>query len=318
MRIAPVLLVFFILPTAPAAARELFVSNTAGDDALSGRQTRNSSDRSGPVRTIARALQLAGSGDRIVLIPTDEPYRESISLVGSRHSGYPHQSFVIEGNGAILDGSAPVPPEAWQHDRGAVFRFRPPGKAHQQLFLDNLPADQVAVDRFQEEAPKLDKLQWCLHGGYIYFCVEPDKLPGDYALTYARLQTGITLFHVNRVAIVDLTVQGFQVDGISAHNSAREVRLSGVTLRGNGRSGVTVGGASRLEIDLSTVGNNGRAQVLSLPYSETSIRNSNVFSNTAPAWVDRGGKMHVDGRKVEGGIDGGDVTAGGAGHTVAD
>ena len=311
MRIAPVLLVFFTVLTAPAAARDLFVSNTAGDDAFSGRQARNASDRSGPVRTIARALQLAVAGDRIVLMPTDEPYRESISLVGSRHSGYPHQSFVIEGNGAILDGSSPVPPELWEHDRGAVFRFRPPGKAHQQLFLDKLPADRVAADRFQQQPPKLDKLQWCLHAGYIYFCVEPDKLPGDYPLTYARLQTGITLFHVNRVAIVDLTVQGFQVDGISAHNSAREVRLSGVTLRGNGRSGVTVGGASRVEIDQSTIGNNGRAQVLSLPYSETSIRNSNVFSNTAPAWVDRGGKMYVDGQKVEDGIDGRDLTTGG-------
>ena len=311
MRFVPVLLVFFILLTAPAAGRDLFVSNTAGDDALSGRQTHNSADRSGPVRTIARALQLAGAGDRIVLMPTDEPYRESISLVGNRHSGYPHQSFVIEGNGAILDGSSPVPPEAWQHDHGAVFRFRPPGKAHQQLFLDKLPADRVIVDRFQDEVPKLDKLQWCLYGGYIYFCVEPDKLPGDYALTYARLQTGITLFHVNRVAIVNLTVQGFQVDGISAHNSARDVRLSGVTVRGNGRSGVTVGGASRLEIDLSTIGNNGRAQVLSLPYSETAIRSSNVFSNTAPAWVDRGGKMYVDGQKVEDGIAERDITAGG-------
>jgi hypothetical protein len=218
---------------------------------------------------------------------------------------------VFEGNGAILDGSAPVPADAWEHDHGAVFRFRPPGKAHQQLFLDNLPADRVAVDRFQQRLPKLEELQWCLHGGYIYFCAEPDKLPGDYALTYAHLQTGVTLFHVNRVAIVNLTVQGFQLDGINAHNSAREVRLSGVTLRGNGRSGLTVGGASRLEIDLSTIGNNARAQVLSLPYSETSIRNSNVFSNTAPAWVDRGGKMYVDGHKVEDGIDRRDITAGG-------
>ncbi|NQU20981.1 MAG: right-handed parallel beta-helix repeat-containing protein [Candidatus Nealsonbacteria bacterium] len=311
MRIAPVSLMFLILLTAPAAGRDLFVSNTGGDDTFSGRQTRNAPDRSGPLRTIARALQLAVAGDRIVLIPSDEPYRESISLVGNRHSGYPHQSFTIEGNGATLDGAAPVPPEAWEHFRGPVFRFRPPGKAHQQLFLDNLPADRVAVDRFQVGPPKLEKLQWCLHGGHIYFCVEADKLPSDYPLTYARLQTGITLYHVRRVAIVDLTVQGFQLDGINAHNSAREVHLSGVVSRGNGRAGVTTGGASQVEIDLSTIGNNGRAQVLTMPYSRTSIRNSNVFSNTAPAWVDRGGKMDVDGEPVEDGIDGGDITAGG-------
>ena len=304
------LLVVSVLLAAPAAGRDIHVSNVAGDDSFTGRQPRNMADRTGPLRTIGRALRLAQSGDRIVLENTGQPYRESISLVGQRHSGYSQRPFTIEGNGAILDGSAPVPSEAWKHYRSAVFRFHPPQMAHQQLFIDDRPAPRVAVSQWAGVPPKLEPLEWCLHGGFIYFCVEPNKLPENYSLTYAHLQTGITLFHVRRVGIVNLTVQGFQLDGISAYNSARDLYLGGVTCRGNGRSGITVGGASQVEIDVSVVGNNGRAQLLTLPHSETSVRNSDVFSNTAPARVDRGGRMYVEGERVEGGIDGRDIQAG--------
>jgi len=284
-------------------AREIYVDNVGGDDSFTGRQQRMTSDLSGPVRTIARALQLAQSGDRIVLTANEEPYRESITLSGSRHSGYSEHPFVIQGNGAVLDGSAPVPKDAWERYRGPVFRFQPPGKAYQQLFLGGRPAGRVAVGTPAQGPPQLEPLQWCLAGGYIYFCVESSKLPDEYDLTYARLRTGITLYHVRRVAVVDLTVQGFQLDGIQAANSARRVYLGGLTCRGNGRSGITVGGASEVEIDVSLLGNNGEAQLLTLPWSKTRVRNCHLLGNTAPGWVDRGGRTEVDGQALSGGRD---------------
>ena len=302
MRVFACLLVVLLL-TAPAAGRDIHVSNLAGDDSFTGQHLENMPDRSGPVRSIAKALRLAHGGDRIVLARTEQPYRESISLVGSRHSGFLQQPFVIEGNGAILDGSAPVPPDAWEHFRGAVFRFSPPRTGHQQLFIDDRPAERVATGRPDHAPPKLEPLEWCLHAGQIFFCVEPEKLPGDYNLTCAHQQTGITLFHVRGVAIVNLTVQGFRLDGINAYNSAREVYLTSVTCRGNGRSGITVGGASQVEIDVCIVGNNGRAQLLTLPHGRTVVRNSQLFSNTAPARVDLGGRVWINGKQVEGGID---------------
>jgi len=292
-----------LLLVSSAAARDIHVSNLAGDDRFTGREADSMSDGTGPVRTITRALRVALAGDRIVLAKTGEPYRESISLVGSRHSGYPKRPFTIEGNGAILDGSAPVPAEAWQNFGGAVFRFQPPHGGHQRLFLDNRPADRIAVGPMAGAPPKLKPLQWCFFEGRIYFCVEPNKLPEDYNPTHADKQTGITLFHVRLVGIVDLTVQGFRVDGISAYNSARDVYLGGVTCRGNGRSGVAVGGASQVEIDAALLGNNGEAQLLTLPMSETRVRNSELFSNTAPGWVDKGGRVTIDDKRVEGGLD---------------
>ncbi len=298
-----VLCLGLVLLAAPGLARDIFVSNTSGDNRFNGLSLQSGPDGSGPVRTIGRALVLARSGDRIVLENTDRPYRESISLVGSRHSGYPGQPLTIMGNGATLDGSVPVPPEAWEHYRGAVFRFQPPRKGRANLFLDGRPAPRVVPGIGADAPPELEPGEWCFLDGWIYFCVEKTRLPDQYALSYAHLPVGITLYHVEGVAILDLTVQGFQLDGVNAHNSARDIYLAGLTCRGNARAGIAVGGASSVTIEGCLVGTNGEAQVLVLPYSLTRIYNSNLLGDTAPAWVDRGGEVWIDDEEVHGGAD---------------
>ena len=57
---------------------------------------------------------------------------------------------------------------------------------------------------------------------------------------------GITLYEVRNVVIRDLIVQGFQLDGINAHDGVFDALLKKVTCRGNARSGICVGGASRV------------------------------------------------------------------------
>ena len=51
------------------------------------------------------------------------------------------------------------------------------------------------------------------------------------------------------------------------------------------------------------MGDNGEAQLLTHPYSHTCVLTSQLLSNTAPAWIDRGGVVMIDGAKVEGGLD---------------
>jgi hypothetical protein len=301
MRVLAACVLNFALLAASAAARDIFVSNVSGDDRFTGEHAEKLADTGGPVRSIAKALRLAGSGDRIVLSNTEKPYCESVSLVGARHSGFPQQPFVIEGNGAVLDGSAPVPATGWKHYREAEFRFHPPRTGFQQLFLDGRPAVRVPVGHLAGSPPKLQPRQWCLFESDIYFCVEKTKLPQDYNLAYASLPTGITLYHVQYVGIKDLTVQGFQLDGINAQNSAMQVYLSGVTCRGNGRNGVTIGGASQVDLELCLLGNNGTAQLLTQPYSETHLHESDLLGNTAPAWVDQGGRVYLGKKRIEGG-----------------
>jgi hypothetical protein len=161
----------------------------------------------------------------------------------------------------------------------------------------------VAVSAASGGPPKLDPLQWCLHGGYIYFAVEPRRLPAAYPLRYAAKPAGISLLAVHDVLIRDLVVEGFHLDGINALNRCRAVRLVGVTSRANGRSGVAVGGASLVDIESCRLSGNGYAQLLTLPLSETHVRQSELLSDTAPAWIDQGGKVFRDGREVRGGLD---------------
>lgn len=301
-------------PQAPA--RDIFVNNRSGDDRFTGQQRHTASDGTGPVRTIEKALRLAQQGDRIYVENTGEPYRESLSLVGRRHSGYPQQPFILAGNGAILDGTAPVPPSAWEHFGARqstaspnsdawlpVFRFKPPRVQFQQLFLAGRPAFCVAASAMADQPPRLEPLQWCLHRGYIYFAVERNRLPTDYPLSYAALPAGISMLAVQHVVIQDFVIQGFHLDGINALESCRMVRVLRVTCRGNGRSGIAVGGASLVGIEQGLIGDNGFAQLLTRPWSETHLRSTELVSNTAPAWVDEGGRVFRDGKEIRGGLD---------------
>lgn len=287
----------------PASARDIHVNNVAGDDRYLGRQVQPTSDNTGPLKTLRRALAIADSGDRLVVANTGQPYREDLSLVGRRHSGLPQRPFTIDGNGAVLEGAEPVPETVWQHSVETIYRFQPRDMVYEQLFLRGRPVPRIACRHPAAFPIELGPIEWCLDGGWIYFRTEPYKQPEDYPLSIAARRVGITLFRVEHVAIRNLTIQGFQLDGVSAQNSARQIVLQGVTSRGNARAGVSVGGASLVNVEDCLLGDNGAAQLLTQPYSHTYVLNSQLLSNTAPAWVDRGGGVFIDGAEAKGGLD---------------
>jgi len=135
------------------------------------------------------------------------------------------------------------------------------------------------------------------------FWTRDNELPEDYPLSFTCQRVGITLFHVDRVCISDLVIQGFQLDGVNAYNSVRDLMLERVTCRGNGRSGLAVGAASLVHLGSSLVGNNGEAQVLALPMAELHVRDTQLLSNTAPGLVNQGARAYLDGKPIPDGID---------------
>jgi hypothetical protein len=284
--ICGLLLLALISPS--ASARDLFVNNRTGDDASEGYDAHGQGSLTGPMRTIGAALAEARPGDRIVLANTGEAYRESITLFGSQHSGNRRNPFVIQGNGAVLDGTGMIPGHVWEHRGGGVYRFRPRRLGFQQLFLGQQPLVQRAVKSPMAPIPPLDAMQWCLRGGYLYFRPGGEQMIDELPLACAAESVGITLYHVRNVVLVDLVIQGYQLDGVNAHDSATQVVLSGLTCRGNGRSGVAVCGVSQVELDRCLLGNNGTAQLLAQGYSTTQLVETQLLDNTAPKVLVRG------------------------------
>jgi hypothetical protein len=291
-------IVLWLLLAATVVARDVHVNNLAGDDCADGGALQTVVGKSGPVRSIAKALRLAKAGDHIVVANTGQPYRESLSLTSSKHSGSPVSPFIIEGNGAVLEGATNVPDGAWQHHHDDVFFFQPTGLGYQQLFLEGRPAIRRPTTHADVSLPPLEPREWCFARGKIFFRVEKGGLPEDYSLGYCRLRTGITLYHVRDVIIKDLFVQGFQFDGIAASDGVRGARIQGVTCRGNGRSGISVSGASIVEITGCLLGANGDSQLRSEDFGQTFVRESELIADTAPAITAVGGNVRIDGKPL--------------------
>lgn len=284
--------------TSAAPARDIFVSNVLGNDQMNGMLEFPTSDNAGPVSSLRRALEIARRGDRIVIHNTGEPYHDSVTLMGSRHSGTATTPFAIYGNGATIDGSIPVPEGAWDYVGDRTYRYTPPRKTYLQLFYNDKPLVERRLGGGEVSVPKLKPLEWCYFQGQAYFRPEDNTTPDQYQLTQTGYTVGITLYRVYNVVIDGLTVQGFQLDGINAHGHVDGVRLVGLTCRGNGRSGISVGGVSEVVVDRCLVGNNGRAQVRIEAPARANVVQSEVIANTAPPFVVTG-ELYIDGAKAD-------------------
>jgi len=254
-------LAFIATNSLSVCAKDYYVNNATGHDRNLGQSNDTADGLAGPVRTIKRAIELSGQGDRIILAPTDTPYRETICLFGSRQSGDSFNAFTIEGNGAILDGSELLPIEVWRHAFGNTFRFRPSRFTHFQLFESGQPLKRVVADPGSKTPPLLNEMEWCICDGFLYVCLENFRRPQDYHFTYSEKMTGITVMQTNNVRINDLVVQGYQIDGISVVNNTKNVIFDNVIVRGNGRNGLTIGASSTVSVGYSLFGDNNAAQI---------------------------------------------------------
>jgi hypothetical protein len=292
-----------ILLAIGAAGREClaidyYVDNVIGNDLLPGTSAQPHQG-DGPVATISRALQLAGRSDRIVVANTQVLYHDMIGLSGPHHSGTSERPFVIVGNGAVLDGTVVAQPGAWRHMQGNVFAIRPRRLTYQQLFLAGNPLKRQDYPALFAGTPALQPLEWALADGHLFFCVEDGRAPEFYDLRHAGLQTGITLYNTRHVRIENLVIQGFQQDGINAHELVRNCELVDVECRANGRSGLSVGGVSRVLAVRSHFYDNGRVQVRNEGLAHLALDECDVDDTTAPAYSAQGERLLVDGQPWE-------------------
>jgi hypothetical protein len=289
MRIAAVTLVLVLANWSSASARDIFVNNVLGDDRRGGTMAAVGDEGIGPCRSISKALRIARPGDHIIVANTGQPYRESITVQGPCHSGLDRFPTIISGNGATLDGSQSLLGAYWEFAGETMFRTRPINKSFQQLFLSGQPL--VRKQPLPSEFPKLAPREWCLFQGWIYFAVDPAKLPEDYDLSCCGEQVGITLYNVHDVIIQDLNVRGFWLDGVNCHDNVSRADLLRIQSAENGRSGFSVGGCSKVRIDTCVAGGNGAAQVRLEGVCQVELLDNTLDTATAPAIVREGGKI---------------------------
>jgi len=283
-----------LLLAAPILARDIFVNNQSGDDHANG-SSADFSSAGGPVRTISRGLQLVDQGGRVRLANTGIPYRESVFLGGPNHRGFASRPLVLDGGGAILDGTVVAAAGAWHHDRGNVFAFRPRRLTYQQLFYDGQPLKRVPGVGGSAGVARLKPFEWALAGSKLYFCTEQDRLPGEYQLRHAGLPVGISIYNTDYVRVQNLTVQGFHSDGIRLADNVENCELLKLECRANGRCGISAGGTCRLDVVGVTCYDNGRAEIMVEGFAQVKIRDSDLAGGMVPPIKIQGGHVMVDG-----------------------
>jgi hypothetical protein len=261
MRRVPLFLPALVLAAAPAFGRVIYVDNRTGDDVNDGRSATTVGIQSGPVRSLERAHVLVGPGDVIEIANTGNPYYGSLRLIGARCSGVPSQPVVVNGHGAVIDGSEPADPAAWESLGDDLWRLEPPRKGWYQLVRGDDPVPEVPAPR-EAARPNPPAGRWAAWRGAIYYRGEPDEVPANEPYRIATREAGIFLYAVRHVLVRDLTVRHFRLDGVNAHDQVYDTAIENVASQSNGRSGFFVGGSSRVAIRGGATRANRGASVL--------------------------------------------------------
>jgi hypothetical protein len=239
-----------------AQAKIYYVDNRLGSNLYDGEAAEPGGGNLGPTRSIGKAIELAGRGDTIIVKNTGTPYFESLSLAGKRLSGVPGLPFTLIGNGAIIDGSRPVPNNAWKIVGGDVWKISPWRKGHYQLLLKDKPVAEVRPVKGAKERPQLAVGQWTAWKGEMYYRSAPLTSPLEKPFRFAYHAVGLTLYNTRDVQVLDFTFQGFRLDGVNAHDLCERIVLEKVRTISNGRSGVAIAGTSAVVIRNCTVEGN--------------------------------------------------------------
>ncbi|MEM6655336.1 MAG: right-handed parallel beta-helix repeat-containing protein [Planctomycetota bacterium] len=148
------------------------------------------------------------------------------------------------------------------------------------------------------ETGELPPLHWSLAGSAVRLHVEAGKLPRDYDLRHAGVQTGLTLYNTRHVVVDGFVFQGFQQDGVNAHELVRDCTLRNIECRANGRSGLSVGGSSRVGVENGKFYDNGRVQVRTEGVAKLALTGSDVDRAAGPGYSHGGRSLTVDGAPI--------------------
>lgn len=227
-------------------AATYYVNNQTGSDEYDGLSEKTA------VATIARAITLSKTSDRIELANTGTAYRES--MLFRKLGGTPDRPFLIEGNGAVISGLVSLPAEQWKSTGEGVYLLQLDKTPYGNPFLvsagKRLPAAR------NREALKEGEHFWDRESHRIYLYCAAGKRPVDYKLEATLQVSGLTLTSASYISCQNLIAEHFTNDGFNIHGDCRGIRLENVVARHNGDDGISIHEAGGLIVQNAYVHGN--------------------------------------------------------------
>lgn len=210
-----------LLVAAGSSAKDWHVHVELGSD-------ENDGSASAPFRTAQLAIDRAGPEDRIILLPPNALYRQSISLKSSK------AAIVIEGNGVTLSGADPLPAEGWEPLGEDLHRIRLPRTfLDRHLLIVNGTAQRMGrlcanpIDFPAAADLKVGEFRWDLINETEGWLTYRGGLDG---LEWSTRANGFATSGDHRnIKVFDLNTRHFLNDGFNIHGNARGMQFFNIT-----------------------------------------------------------------------------------------
>ena len=180
-------------------------------------------------------------GDVISLVP-GKTYFTGMVI---RRSGTVEKPIVVKGNGAILDGLAPIPDDSWV-DKGKGLFLSPNKYCHGANFPRVCDRDgnlmkvvDKNVHRVKPETLKPGEANWDKQGAW-YRVKAGEKSPVGLGLTGYYGDCGIDICNQSYITVENLTTQHFANDGFNVHGQSQGLVFRNICGRHCGDDGFSV------------------------------------------------------------------------------
>jgi hypothetical protein len=276
-------------------ADDLFVHNRTGHDGYTGLVPRYLEGTNGPLRTIQGAILRANPGDRIVLLPTGEPYHEEVVIHGGRARGWERFPIIIEGNGVELVGSRPLDAGTWEYLGNGLYQTICLPRVVGVLSFGGAHLERMVHPMWSTDRPEPAVGQYAHWRGSYLFRVDATRRISDYALMESRLNCGLLVFRAPNLVIRNLRVRGFRLDAVQVRGPVQSVRFENCLFADNGRAGVSLLTNSRVELSNCFLENNVQLGALSQNFSALELKSCTIAGSPNDARSDSTSRLNRTG-----------------------
>lgn len=251
-----------------SGARDWIVHSGAGNDSGDG-------TAAAPLATIQTAVDRAGPGDRVILQPAKEVFRQTVDL-----SRAP-TGMILDGNHGFLNGSDPIPPTAWEALPGGRFRTR----------LPRPPGDQPRLFRTNGGLVAPSDLEWTPDGETHGFLTIRGPVEN---LEWPARENGLVCSgNTRNLKIYGLYLTRHRGDGIHLSGPARGIQFISCGSHGNTGHGISVNNGA--EVHLLRCKFNGNATgITATGGSDTHLLDCSVLKNRSSQLAYSGGRHSLN------------------------